>query len=58
MLVDEDGNLIRLKGCGNLDEGFPVEFMAYPMDNIAIEVRGCQFENSVYREMFYQNRVN
>ena len=41
LLVDEDGNFIRLKGCGNLDQGFPVEPMPFPMDSI--EVRGCQF---------------
>ena len=57
LLIDDDGNFIRLKGCGNLDQGFPVEPMAYPPE-IAVDVRGCQFQNSVYRELYFQSRVN
>ena len=56
LLVAEDGTFIRLKGCGNLDQGFPVEPMPWPADTI--EVRGCQFANTVYRELEFQNRVN
>ena len=57
ILVDtNDQSFIRLKGCGNLDQGFPLEPMAFPMDSE--EVRGCQFENTVFREMYYQKIVN
>lgn len=57
ILVDTDNqSFIRLKGCGNLDQGFPLEPMAYPMDSE--EVRGCQFKNTVYREMYFQKLIN
>ena len=39
LIVADDGTLIRLKGCGNLDQGFPVEPMPWPADTT--EVRGC-----------------
>ena len=46
---------IRLKGCGNLDEGFTIEAMPYPPDTV--DVRGCQFFNSVYRELYYTDLI-
>ena len=51
ILIDtsDHQSFIRLKGCGNLEQGFPLEPMAFPMDSD--EVRGCQFINTVYREM-------
>lgn len=51
-----NGELYRLKGCGNLDEGFPVEPMAWPENSC--EVRGCQFKCTVFRELFYQQKIN
>jgi len=52
ILVDTNNqSFIRLKGCGNLDQGFPLEPMTYPMDSE--EVRGCQFKNTVFREMHF-----
>ena len=53
----DDTSFIRLKGCGNLDQGFPLEPMAWP-PGISEEVRGCQFSNTVFREMYYQKLVN
>ena len=35
----ESRQLIRLKGCGNLDVGFPLEPMEFPIDSH--EIRGC-----------------
>lgn len=49
-MVTPDG-YIRLKGCGNLNDGFPLEAMPYPPDTF--DVRGCQFFSSVYRELYY-----
>lgn len=50
------GELYRLKGCGNLDQGFPLESMPYPEDTL--EVRGCQFKTTVFRELYFQDKVN
>ena len=35
------GALLRLKGCGNLDQGFPVEPLAWPPQGTSHEVRDC-----------------
>ena len=61
ILVDrsiKDGQMtmIRLKGCGNLSEGFPVEPMPWPFGSD--DVRGCQFANTAYRELYYQAKIN
>lgn len=50
-----DAGYIRLKGCGNLNEGFPLEAMPYPPDTF--DVRGCQFFSSVYREMYFTQLI-
>lgn len=46
----ENDVLYRLKGCGNLTQGFNVEDMAYPSEGR--EIRGCCFENTVIREQY------
>jgi hypothetical protein len=46
-----DGELYRLKGCGNLEQGFVVEPVAYP--DQACEIRGAQFETTAFRELYY-----
>jgi len=56
IIVNRDGTYTRLKGCGNLDQGFPLEPLGYPPD--MVEVRGCAFESTVYREIAFQQRVN
>ena len=57
ILIDNsDNSFIRLKGCGNLDQGFPIEPMQWPFGSS--DVRGCQFSNTVYREMVFQKKVN
>ena len=40
----------RLKGCGNLEQGFVVEPMAFPEDGR--ELRGCCFEQTMARELY------
>ena len=52
------GVLIRLKGCGNIDQGFPTEPLAWPPEGTSHEVRGCQYRMSVYRELYFQGRCN
>ena len=47
--------MIRLKGCGNLNQGFPVEPMPWPPETA--EVRGCQFFNTVFRELYFTNKI-
>ena len=60
ILVDRtsetEPEFIRLKGCGNLSEGFPIEPLAWPV--MSDEVRGCQFACSAYRELYFQAKVN
>ena len=52
--IGED--LYRLKGCGNLDQGFPLEPMPLPEDSF--EIRGCQFETTVFRELYFYAKIN
>jgi hypothetical protein len=55
-IVEIQGELYRLKGCGNLDQGFPIEPLGWPEN--ASEVRGCQFRDTVFRELFMQTKLN
>lgn len=55
LFLDGD-RILRLKGCGNLTEGFTVEPMAYPEDKK--EIRGCCFQNTVIREQFMTWKIN
>ena len=50
--------MIRLKGCGNLTEGFPIEKLEWPPEGTSSEVRGAQYFNSVYRELYFQSKAN
>ena len=54
--ADDEIIFTRLKGCGNLNQGFPTEQMAWPL--MSSDVRGCQFYNTAYRELYFQNKVN
>ncbi len=38
-IVKIEDDLYRLKGCGNLGEGFPIEMMPWPEGSY--DVRGC-----------------
>ena len=51
-ILEKDGKLFRLKGCGNLDEGFPVERLDSLVED-AKEIRGCAFEHTAFRELHY-----
>ena len=50
--------MIRLKGCGNLCEGFPTEKLEWPPEGTSLEIRGAQYFNSVYRELYFQAKAN
>ncbi|CAG9310469.1 unnamed protein product [Blepharisma stoltei] len=55
-IFNHENQLIRLKGCGNLNYGFNVEPMPYPPEGK--EIRGCCFENTGPREQFMTWHIN
>jgi len=61
-MADGTEKMIRLKGCGNEDQGFiDQNYLVTIHKDKAVgskEIRGCQFENSTYRESYLQNKVN
>ena len=52
----KDNQYYRLKGCGNLNQGFPIEPMNFPKK--AIDIRGCQFKHTAIRELFMTEAIN
>ena len=58
IIKGKSGKFYRLKGCGNYKKGFTL----LEDDNSdifkKIEIRGCQFENNVFRELYYSNKIN
>jgi hypothetical protein len=55
-LIKVDGSgYYRIKGCGNLTLGFNLQNMVYPPDQK--EIRGVQFENTAYRELYFCKRI-
>ena len=58
IIKSKDGEFLRLKGCGNYKSGFTL--LEYGNDDSfkKIEIRGCQFENNVFRELYYSYKVN
>jgi hypothetical protein len=46
---------MRLKGCGNLTLGFNEQKMPYP-DHFR-EIRGVQFDNTAFRELYYSGKM-
>lgn len=55
-VVEHAGKRYRLKGCGNLEQGFIVEKMAFPEDGR--ELRGCCFEQTLARELFMSHLIS
>ena len=53
---DSDKRYYRLKGCGNLNEGFPLEALA-SKNKEAQEIRGCQFLHTALREQYMTNYI-
>lgn len=56
-VVEWKGKLYRLKGCGNLNEGFPSREMVSEVSGL-VEIRGCMFEQTVRRELYITDQVN
>ena len=52
------GEFLRLKGCGNYKNGFTLLEYENDLPFKKIEIRGCQFENTVFRELYYSYKVN
>lgn len=55
-IVKINDHFYRLKGCGNFNEGFPIQKMHFPKE--ALEVRGCQFSYSAVRESYMTDKIN
>ena len=45
-----------MKGCGNLAEGFPIE--PFELKENGFEVRGCCYQQTSFRELHMQSRIN
>ena len=55
-IVNFSDKYYRLKGCGNLLNGFTLRDMGFPKNGI--ELRGCQFRHTAIREIFMCDRIN
>jgi hypothetical protein len=55
-ILHHQGRTYRLKGCGDLTEGFPVIPMAFPPEGR--EVRGCCFHQTVLREQLMSAEID
>lgn len=55
-IIKYSGKYYRLKGCGNWDVGFNNRNMGFPKG--AVDVRGCQFRHTAYREVYMSDRIN
>jgi hypothetical protein len=53
--LEEGALYLRLKGCGNLTQGFNIQNMVYP--DQYLEIRGVQFINTAFRELYYSARI-
>jgi len=58
IIKSKSGKLYRFKGCGSFKSGF-ILFENENQDIFnKIEIRGCQFENNVVRELYYTDFIN
>jgi hypothetical protein len=53
---DNKGVWYRLKGCGNLDQGFPLGEVQFPQG--ATEIRGAHYMYTLATEFYYTTLVN
>ena len=58
IIKGKTGEFYRLKGCGNYKQGFTIIKNESYKSFTKIEIRGCQFENNVFRELYYSYKVN
>ena len=52
----KNGKFYRLKGCGDFKKGFTLMENKYEIEKI--DIRGCQLENNVFRELYYTYKIN
>jgi hypothetical protein len=60
-LIKVDNKWYRLKGCGDLGQGFPLRRVETPPTGApeeCWELRGCMFEHTVSRELYMTNKIN
>ena len=58
IIKSKTGEFLRLKGCGNYKSGFTLLKYEKDLSFKKIEIRGCQFENTAFRELYYSYKVN
>ena len=58
IIKSKTGEFLRLKGCGNYKSGFTLLKYEKDLSFKKIEIRGCQFKNTVFRELYYSYKVN
>jgi len=58
IIKSKTGEFLKLKGCGNYKSGFTLLKYEKDLSFKKIEIRGCQFENTVFRELYYSHKVN
>ena len=58
IIKNKNGKFYRLKGCGNEKLGFTLLKNENDSFFKKIEIRGCQFENNVFRELYYSYKIN
>ena len=56
IIKDNNGKFYRLKGCGDFKKGFTI--LENNLEFKKIDIRGCQLENNVFRELYYTYKIN
>ncbi len=56
IIKSKNGKFYRLKGCGDFKKGFTL--MENDFEFKKIDIRGCQLENNVIRELYYTYKIN
>lgn len=54
-IIPLNQNFYRLKGCGNLNQGFITKQLNFRKNGI--EIRGCQFPNTSIRELYFSDKI-
>ena len=58
LIKGKSGKVYRFKGCGSFKNGFTLLENENEKIFKKIEIRGCQFENNVIRELYYTDIIN
>ena len=56
IIKDNNDKFYRLKGCGDFKKGFTI--LENNLEFKKIDIRGCQLENNVFRELYYTYKIN